>query len=202
MDYIRVSWLNETTGDLMPMAHNNKLPLTTAYLQDHKANILFDANGYVLEGDSATNALNDDRNRLRQTTDVLTNFNEGFGDYYQYFRIDTSVNINGSFIYNKELGVFHFPSTVANKIIVLEYISDGLESLSEADIKINKFAEYALYNWVNWNILNIKNGAADYEVRRAKRDYDTAYRNAKIRLMGLKVAEVNQWIKKRNTWIH
>jgi hypothetical protein len=199
VDYIRLSWLNTVTGALMPMSHNNKLPYATAYLQDHKGNILFDDNGYILEGDSATNALNDHANRLENQTDSSTNI--GIGCNYQHYKIDTSINLNGTFIYSKELGKFHLDSTFSNKVFVLEYVSDGLNFLSDANIKVNKYAEYALYNWVYWNLLNLKNGAADYEIRRAKKDYDTAYRNAKIKLMGLRIAEVSQWIKKRNTWI-
>jgi hypothetical protein len=201
VDYIRVSWLNEKTGDLMPMAKNYRLPLATAYLQDHKANILFDDNGYVLEGDSAANTLNDDPNKRVPSPDVDCNAYPYYGSYYQNFRIDTSINYNGTFIESKSLGKFHFDSSVSDKIIVLEYVSDGLEHLNDDQIKVNKYAEYALYNWVNWNILNNKNGVADYERRRAKRDYDTAYRNAKIKLLGIKIAEISQMVKKINTWV-
>lgn len=200
VDYIRVSWLNERTGDLMPMSRNDRLPLATAYLQDHKANILFDDNGYVLEGDSATNFINDHPEKKRQNTDEIHNNIYGLTGYYQNFRIDTSVNYNGTFIESKENGKFHFDSNISDKIIVLEYVSDGLQ-LSDDKIKVNKHAEYALYNWVNWNLLNNKNGVPDYEKRRAKRDYDTAYRNAKIQLMGLRIAEISQMVKKINTWI-
>lgn len=203
-NYVRISWLNQTTGDLMPMSQNNRLPLATSYLQDHEAFVLFDDNGYPLEGNSATNILQDDLTKLKQTTrnGIPCCELSLYGNTYQNFRIDTSINYNGTFVENKRQGRIHFDSSVASKIIVLEYISDGLEYFDEADIKINKFAEYALYNWTNWNLLNNKNGVPDYEKRRAKRDYDTAYRNAKIRLMNLKIAEVSQWVKKRNTWIH
>jgi hypothetical protein len=204
VDYVRVSWLNERTGDLMPMSNNNKLPLATAYLQDHKANILFDENGYILEGDSATNNINDDLTKLdqNQKDGILRAYCEIFGDTYQNFRIDTSINYNGYFEESKRQGRIHFDSSVQSKIIVLEYVSDGLEYLNESDIKVNKYAEYALYNWTNWNLLNNKNGVPLYEKNRAKRDFDTAYRNAKIRLMNIKIAEISQLIKKRNTWIH
>jgi hypothetical protein len=110
--------------------------------------------------------------------------------------------LNGTFVENKEQGRIHFDSSVESKIIVLEYISDGLQFSNESDIKVNKFAEYALYNWANWNLLTLRNGPADYEIRRAKKDYDTAYRNAKIRLLNIKIAELNQIIKQRNTYLH
>jgi hypothetical protein len=202
LNYVRVSWLNQQTGNLMPMSQNYALPLATAYLQDNKANVLFDSGGYPLEGDSGTNILNDNPGLLKQVPNLHCCYGYGIGGYYQHFRVDTSVNLNGTFVENKKQGRIHLDSSVASKIIVLEYISDGLEYFSESDISVNKMAEYALYNWVNWNLLNNKNGVPDYEKRRAKKDYDTAYRNAKVRLMNLKIAEVSQWIKKRNTYIH
>lgn len=204
LNYVRISWLNMQTGALMPMSQNNKLPLAVSYLQDHKAFVLFDENGYPLEGDSATNTINDDRAQLKQIPNLNCCYGYDsypYGDYYQNFRVDTSVNLNGYFVENKRQGRIHFDSTMQSKIIVLEYISDGLEYLLDGDIKVNKMAEYALYNWTNWNLLNNKNGVPDYEKRRAKKDYDTAYRNAKIRLMNIKIAEVSQVLKKRNTWI-
>jgi hypothetical protein len=199
--YVRISWLNEHTGHLMRMSQNTNIPIATAYLQDHEAFILFDSDGYVLEGDSATNAVNDGKKDLVPKTDPDCNL---FYDNYssQLFRIDTGKNYNGTFIENKRLGKIHFDSGVGSKIIVLEYVSDGLEYSSESDIKINKYAEYALYNWTNWNLLNNKMGTPLYEKNRAKRDYDTSFRNAKIKLMNLRVAEISQIIKGRNRWIH
>lgn len=199
--YVRISWLNEHTGALMRMSQNTKIPIATAYLQDHEAEILFDSDGFILEADSATNDINDGKMDLVPQKQPNCNlYNDGC--YAQYFKIDTSINYNGTFIENKRLGKIHFDSGVGSKIIVLEYISDGLEYSQESEIKINKYAEYALYNWTNWNLLNNKMGVPLYEKNRAKRDYDTAYRNAKIKLMNLRIAEINQIIKGRNRWIH
>lgn len=201
VNYVRISWLNEQTGTLMPMQPERNITLTTAYLQDHKANILFDSNGYVLEASSATNILNDSKTKQIQGLGYRCGYETFNGDYYQNFRVDTSQNLNGTFIENKRQGRIHFDSRVGSKIIVLEYISDGLEYALEGDIKINKYAEYALYNWANYNLLNNKNGVPDYEKRRAKKDYEAAFRNAKIKLLNLKPAEINQLLKARNTWI-
>jgi hypothetical protein len=85
---------------------------------------------------------------------------------------------------------------------MLEYISDGLEYSNENDIKVNKMAEMALYAWINWNITSNKLNIQEYIVRRAKKDYDTAVRNAKIKLMDLRLHElvfningVKKWFK-------
>jgi hypothetical protein len=41
--------VNPETGELM-FFHQKRKPLATAYLQDHNADILFDDNGFILEG--------------------------------------------------------------------------------------------------------------------------------------------------------
>jgi hypothetical protein len=38
-------------------------------------------------------------------------------------------------------------------VLMLEYVSDGLEYIEEIDIKIVKKAEIALYNFVNYNLM-------------------------------------------------
>lgn len=209
VQYVKISWLDINTGALMVMGRNRNITITTSYLQDHNCDILFDNNGEILEGTSAVNKINDSLNHrvdgknIQNNLSVLNN-----NDYYGTsgigsadFKVPTVVNGNGVFIIDTRKGVIHFSSFVSTKIIILEYISDGLEYSSDSDIKINKFAEQALYNWVNWNMLNNRVGVPMYEKTRAKKDYDTSYRNAKIRLMNLNVAEVSQMIKARNTWI-
>jgi len=194
VNYVRISWLNTTTGELHPMGENRNLTMATSYLQDHEANILFDNDGYVLEGTSATEIIN--KNLPGADGYRCLSICED-----QQWRLDTSKNYNGSFNIEKRTGRIHFSSDVASKIIVLEYISDGLEYESESNIMVHKFAEIALYDWVKWNLLTNKVGMQDYEKRRAKSDYDTSFRNAKIKLMNIKIAEVMQQLKFRNKWV-
>lgn len=193
--YCRISWLDEKTGEFRPMAENRNIALATAYLQDHEAFILFDDNGLVLEGTSATQIINDG----------LTNQRNLAPDCYcgdsQKWSMDTSKNYNGTFNIDKRAGRIHFSSENATKIIILEYISDGLEYSSESDIKIHKFAEISLYDWTYWNILTKTIGVNQYDKSIAKKAYDTSYRNSKIQLMNLRVAETTQMLKQRNRWI-
>lgn len=209
VQYVKISWLDMQTGALMVMGRNRNITITTSYLQDHNSDILFDNDGGILEGTSATNMINDSLSH-RANGEIIQNNNSilNNNDYYgtsgigsANFRVPTVVNGNGNFIVDTRKGVIHFGSSVSAKIIVLDYISDGLEYSSDSDIKVNKFAEQALYNWVNWNMLNNRVGVPMYEKSRAKKDYDTSYRNAKIRLMNLNIAEVSQMIKARNTWV-
>ena len=209
VEYVRVSWVHPTTGALMPMSRKEKLPLATSYLQDHLANILFDNNGEILEGTTMFQELNDHpKNPQTNSIEVLGCGISCNGCQYlnggclntAYYNLDTRKNFNGYFNVDTRKGRMHFTSQNATKVIMLEYISDGLEYSEESDIKINKMAEYALLNWINWNLLNSRYGVQEYIIQRAKKNYDTAYRNTKIKLMRLRVHELIHTINGRNRW--
>lgn len=191
VEYVRISWLDVNTGKLHPMSENTKLTLATSYLQDNDANILFDNDGEILEGTTATERINNELPKNIKSYSFCDRAN---------WSLDTSINGNGTFNIDKRVGRIHFSSDIASKIIILEYLSDGLEYSDEENIKVSKLAEMSLYAWCSWNLLNNKIGVPDYEKRRAKKDYDTAYRNAKIKLMGIKLHEIAQSVKKANSW--
>lgn len=209
VSYVRISWVHPKTGQLMPMSKNTKLPLATAYLQDHLAEILFDDEGNILEGTTMFQNINDS---LPNTNSIgVLNCGNGCGgcQYYEngcvnkaMYNLDTSKNFNGSFNIDTRKGKIHFGSDSASRVIMLEYISDGLEYSADSDIKVNKMAEMALYKWINWNLLGNKLNVQEYIVGRAKKDYDTAYRNTKIKMMDLRPHElifningVKKWLK-------
>lgn len=192
VEYVRISWLDTDTGNLRPMSENKRLVLATSYLQDHQANILFDNNGYILEGTTATELVNNNQSNSSVREYCFC----GDADW----SIDTGKNYNGSFNIDKRVGRIHFSSDIATKIVVLEYVSDGLEYESEDDIKVSKLAEQALYSWCTYNLLSNRVGVPDYEKRRVKREWDKEYRNAKVRLMNIKIAEFTQRLKGHNRW--
>ena len=209
LSYVRVSYVNQKTGELMPLARDLSMPLATAYLQDHNADILFDNDGYILEGTTAFQELNDHpiENQVNQISVLNCGISCSGCAYYssgcpnpQMFSLDTGKNYNGRFNVDTRQGKMHFGSENASRIIMLEYISDGLEYSNESDIKVNKIAEMALYKWINWNIVSSKIGVQEYIVNRAKKDFDTAYRNTKVKLMNLRPHEVMQTIRQANKW--
>lgn len=207
LNYVRVSWVNEKTGDLMPMQMNRNLPLAKAYLQDNLANILFDDNGDVLIGTTAFNEINDhiitanQQNVLGCGTDCTgCNYYGANCPNPEMFRLDTSKNHNGQFNIDTRQGRIHFTSQNASRIIMLEYISDGLEYSNESDVKVNKMAEMALYAYVTWNLSSLQIGVQEYIVNRYKKDFDTKFRNCKIKMMNLKIPEIVQALKERNKW--
>lgn len=209
VSYVRISWVHPQTGDLMPLSKNTKLPLATAYLQDNDAEILFDNDGYALEGTSNFQLLKDQVKNAENSISVLGCGVSCSGCQYEnggclntaMYKVDTSRNANGYFNIDTRQGRIHFSSDNASRVLMLEYISDGLEYTEESDIKINKMAEYSLNAWINWNLLNNRLGIQEYIIRRAKKDYDTAFRNTKIKLMDLRTHELIHTINQSNKWI-
>lgn len=208
VSYVRISWVNSTTGELMPMSKNTKLPLATAYLQDNEAEILFDDQGNILEGTTLFQKIND----TLPSSSSISVLNCGNGcescHYFQggctnneMYGLDTTKNFNGNFNIDTRKGKIHFGSDSISRVIMLEYISDGLEYSADSYIKINKLAEMALYKWINWNLLSNKLNVQEYIVGRAKKEYDTAVRNTKIKLMDIRPHELIHTINGTKKWI-
>ena len=101
--------------------------------------------------------------------------------------------------YGLEPEVSHFSSTLAGKLIILEYISDGL-AINE-DTKVPKMAEEAMYMHVAYSILSGRANIPEYIVRRFKKDRSSALRNAKIRLSNIKLEEFTQVMRGKSKWI-
>lgn len=205
VDYIRISWVNKETGQIHPMSENTKTPLGVAHLQDNFAQILFDNEGDILIGTTAIEHINDQLKR--HNTD---NFNDGgfygaygWGNWYsinQNWRLDTRLNANGAFNIDPNGKRIHFSSESADRIILLEYISDGNELL-EKDMKIHKMCESALYDFINHKLAQNSIRLPDYEKRNIKKAFDTSYRNARVRMLGIKPQEFIQQWKASKTWV-
>jgi hypothetical protein len=196
VDYIRISWLNTETGEFHPMSENHLKNFPTSYLQDHEAEILFDDEGYVLEGNSATE-------NIHGTVNKRTKFiyDSACDDRRQDFRVDTTKNYNGSFYINRDAGTIKFDSEILSKIIILEYLSDGLESGRDELIRIHKKAEQAILLWTNYNIIMPRQGIPMYEKNEAKKVYHTTWRRAKTALANFKTDQVIHMLSGRNKWI-
>tara|TARA_R110000796_G_scaffold143936_2_gene260612 strand:+ start:92 stop:1243 length:1152 start_codon:yes stop_codon:yes gene_type:complete len=106
---------------------------------------------------------------------------------------------NGWFQINEREGKFTFSSDIAGKIIVLEYISDGLAY--DMDSKVPKMAEDALYAHINHSILSTKANTQEYIVQRYQRERSAKLRNAKIRLSNIKLGEIVQVMRGKSKWI-
>jgi len=120
--------------------------------------------------------------------------------YGQRYGLDPGVSqINGWFTINERLGKMSFSSDLANKLIILEYISDGLAV--DGDLKVPKMAEQAMYMHIAHGILSGRSKVPEYVVSRFKRERSSTLRNAKIRLSNIKLEEISQVFRNKSKWI-
>jgi hypothetical protein len=191
---VRLSWVDDQ-GRFHPMIVNNDSAIVTAYLQDNEYNILYDSNGVALQADSVT-----DINIANASVYERTGIDEDV--VHNRYGIDPSrANTNGTYRIDKRLGVLRFSSNVEGKTVIIEYVTDGLTHVDDADVKVNKLAEDYLYKYISSQILNTKFGVQEYIVRRVKNEAFAALKNLKIRMMNLNPADLVQSAKGRGKWI-
>ena len=176
VSYVRISWTDDN-GVFHPMSINNSSPIANAYLQDHEYNILFDELGSPLEGSSLQSG-----RRLSNIT-TKTEGNQGYSKY-------TTKNNNGEFNIDFRRGVIQFPTSIGSRVIILEYISDGLNGNDENVISVHKMAVDAVYSYMKWMFLTNKINVQEYVVQRARKEYYNARRVAKSRLSGVRINEL------------
>ena len=95
--------------------------------------------------------------------------------------------------------MIHFSSNISGKTITLKYISDSLGT--DAEMKVHKFAEEAMYKWIAYAILSTRANTQEYIVQRLKVDRRAKLRNAKIRLSNIKLDEIVQVMRGKSKWI-
>jgi hypothetical protein len=191
----------------MPMSINPNLVSYNSYLQDNNANILFDADGYVLEGTSYFDKLNKDTSKTNNSNNVISYEFDGnceqtalrYGISETNWRHNPVTNANGYFNISKS--GFNFSSDNISRVIMLEYISDGLENSKDEEISINKLAVSCLNNYVMWNLLSNIDTMQEYKIKRAKDEYFATLRNTKIKLMNTRANDVMHLMNNRRQWL-
>ena len=92
-----------------------------------------------------------------------------------------------------------FSSDLKDKIIILEYISDGLAY--DQDMKVPKLAEEAVYAYIIHAILATRINQPEYIIQRLRREKSAKLRNAKIRLSDIKSNEFVQIMRGKSKWL-
>lgn len=200
--YVRVSWVDDA-GYFHPMITNEDTIIAEAYLQDNNYAILFDESGNVLKAEQNTydqTLINENYNVYRFFNNAEANGNDVDLDYgnARYGLETDKANFNGWFTVSKEGGVMKFSSNVGAKTVVIEYISDGLESSSLSDIRVHKFAEQALYAFIEYAIISNLSEAREYQVRRKQKEAHIQKLKAKTRLNGLTYEDILQTLRGRD----
>jgi len=211
VNYVRISLF--TNGILYPLIENFQTNYSSAYLQDDHCEVLFDIDGNALGSSSAI-----DNKRIMGTKPSLY-LNPGHpydgkngyccdGNWYfsyglggQYGMNTSLANQNPNFRIDKKGGVINFSSDMANQLVILEYVSDGLERGHDDDVMINKLAEDYLYAYIRWAVLDNKLNVPEYVVTRARKEKSNKLRNAKIRLSNLHPSRILMPLRGRAKWI-
>tara|TARA_R100001015_G_C4634364_1_gene200750 strand:- start:5279 stop:6712 length:1434 start_codon:yes stop_codon:yes gene_type:complete len=106
---------------------------------------------------------------------------------------------NGTFYIDDNKGLVHFSSNISGQTIVLDYLSDSLGT--DAEMKVHKFAEQAMYMRIAYAILSTKMNVPEYIVQRYRKEKFAATRNAKLRLSNLKLEELTRILRARSKFI-
>ena len=213
VNYVNLSWIDEL-GVKRPIYPANNLTIDpySSLLQDGTGVPTQDNFGEDLEGTSITESRWKSNNTRLLNSSWYSDF-EYFGfanqDLYslngpwnwgRLYGLDPQRSqVNGWFGINEREGKFSFSSNLAGRLIVFEYISDGLAY--DLDTKVPKMAEEAMYKSISYNILSTRANVSESVVQRYKKDRYAALRNAKIRLSNIKLEEITQVMRGKSKWI-
>lgn len=212
VNWVRVS-LNKN-GILQPLTENINLTSAKTYLQDSNKDILFAEDGGALSPEFSQ--LDIDRIKGSKKSIYLNDnspFNEKEGYccdgiwYFDYtvgarYGLNTeTANANPTFKIDKSSGVINFDSTMAGELVVLEYVSDGMEGGDDSLVSVNKLFEDYLYAYIEFAILNSKLGVQEYIVNRARKRKSALLRNAKIRISNIHPGRLLMNLRGQAKWI-
>jgi hypothetical protein len=212
VNYVNLSWIDAmgVKRRMLPVNELTTNPYSTP-LQDDKGIPTQDNFGEDLEGTSLTEERWQEANvrLLNGTWNQWDSWYEyavsvyglnGPWNWGQLYGLDTKyANRNGWFGVNEREGKFTFSSNLANKLMILEYVSDGLAY--DLDTRVPKMAEEAMYKSISYNILATRANVQEFIVQRYKKDRYAALRNAKIRLSEIKLGEFIQVMRGKSKWI-
>ena len=118
------------------------------------------------------------------------------------FGLNTAdANTNSLYNVNTKLGVINFSSQLDGKLLVIEYITDGLYNTTDSDLRVHKLAEDFLYKYIAHEVIKNKFGVQEYIVRRMKKDASSSLRNTKIRMMDIHPLDILKVLRGRDKWI-
>ena len=213
VNYVKCSWVDQA-GVLHPIYPTNNLTTSPYYtqIQDSAGVPTQDNFGSDIEGTSITqerwhsNSSGDLlNNNLTGINDFSLNLNQNgefinFQNFGQLYGLDPQyANVNGYFNLNEREGKMSFSSQLVGRLIVLEYISDGLAY--DSDTRIPKMAEEALYAHVLHAVISTRANQPEYVVQRLKKERSAKLRNAKIRLSNIKLSEIIQVMRGKSKQI-
>jgi hypothetical protein len=210
VNYVKLAWIDHH-GIKRPIYPTNNLTIIPYEkpLQDNTGEPIQDNFGDNIEGTSITehrwkvNNINAFNNSGDQNSNLIGYGYEQwlyYGFFGQRYGLDPQYsNSNGYFTINDREGKISFSSNLVNKIIVFEYISDGLAY--DLDTRVPKLAEEAMYAYIIHAIMSLRINQPEYIINRLKQEKSAKLRNAKIRLSNIKLEEITQVLRGQSKWI-
>jgi len=213
VNYVKCSWVDRL-GVLHPMYPTNNLTTSPYYTQaQDSAGIPTQDN---FGNDLETTSLTQERWHKANTNFIngFFNSNDFTNDMWAYnwdmmgsggnlgrqYGMDPQfAQSNGYFNLNEREGKISFSSALVDKLIVFEYVSDGLAS--DMDTKVPKLAEEAMYAYIIHAVIGSRINQPEYVVQRLRREKSSKLRNAKIRLSNIKLDEIVQVMRGKSKWI-
>ena len=210
VNYVNIYWVDQTGRQHIIMPTNNLHQSPTELpIQDNKGVPIQDSFDNNIE--SASSIIDDrwNNNNIKNQTNLLNDpliAAEFYNDYINMFGYGRQyglepqyANANGYFNINNRTNKISFSNNLVDKIINLEYISDGLSS--DLDTEVPKMAEEAMYAYILHAIISTRANQPEYVVQRLKKEKSAKLRNAKIRLSNIKLNEFVQVMRGKSKWI-
>ena len=211
VNYVKMSWIDNSG-----VKH---IIYPTTLTSNPYRNPLQDANGVPVQDNFGNNtegtSITDERwdtNGMSAINNVLSDdssawadiygggFGNGFSTGSGLYGLQPQISqVNGWFTINERQNTFSFSNDLVDRLIVLEYISDGLAA--DLDTKIPKMAEEAMYAYMSHAIISTRANQPEYVVNRLSREKSAKLRNAKIRLSNIKLEEITQVMRGKSKWI-
>ena len=179
-------------------------------LYDDNQNYLYDQEGNRLDSATSDSVLDWNKRTETDSYDFNNYFVGSFqteGIYERYFTAyygrrygadPSELNINGTYVYDKEEHAIYVDTNFTDRTIVLDYLTDGLGDFDT--IRIHKLAEEAVYGYIRYKLIYGKRDMPLYEKQLAKKEYSIAKRRTKHRLSQLGEA-LNKALKGQAKWI-
>ena len=211
VNYVKMSWVDQSGIKHIIYPTTLTSNPTSTPLQDDNGIPTQDNFNNNTQGTSITeerwdtNGIGVINNQLQDGSPVWANiygggFGQGFAWQNGFYGIQPEVSqINGWFTINDRENTFSFSNDLVDRIIILEYVSDGLAY--DLDTKVPKMAEEAMYAYMSHAIMSTRSGQPEYVINRLSREKTAKLRNAKIRLSNIKLEEISQVMRGKSKWI-
>ena len=205
VNYVKASWTDELGVKHVIYPTRLTSNPTEIPIQDGQGIPTQDISGENLEGTSITEENWEAADMKKITGGYDENFSDAAIDDFSKHRLGVgqrfglnpeTTQINGFFTINEREGKFAFSSDLVDKVIILEYISDGLAYA--ADMKVPKLAEESFYAYIIHAVISSRSNQPEYIVQRLKKEKRAKLRNTKLRISNIKLEEISQVFRNKS----